>query len=438
MPLKKIIKHTIGWKLINTVLVFLINLLMVRLLGVAQSGNFFYDITVLSFLVLIISWCLEAGITYYASKDNSSVVSMIIFVLPLLVIQGFISWVAIGYIHLSVSSHLAVLFIVSNLTIIYFSAFFYAKKWFISLNIIASSISFVITLVLFYWWVVNPGTVFGHNNFVLAYIASFAVQAVLVVSVILYSSKKNKGSFAAIVPVAKNVFAYSTIAFISNVLFFMVIRIDYFFVQKYCSNIALGNYVQVSKFGQLLILIPAVIGSIIFPYSAGSNSAMPVGKVQQLCRVITLIYIPVTITIILTAGWILPWVFGQGFNLMYMALLLYLPGFFSLSIITVLAAHLAAKKLLKANLLASAIALVVVVAGDILLIPVAGINAAAAVSSIAYILCAIYLLWFYKNKFNCSTADFFSINKEEIANIFNHLKKIDYTINKITGVENKE
>ena len=424
MPLKKIIKHTIGWKLVNTLLVFLINLLMVRLLGAAQSGTFFYDITVLSFLVLIISWCLEAGITYYASKDNSAVALMIVFVLPLLVLQAFISRVVIGYIHLSVSSHLAVLFIVSNLTIIYFSAFFYAKKWFVSLNIIASCINFITTLVLFYWCAVTTGNMLSHNNFMLVYIAGFAVQAALLVCIILYSIKKNRVSPGAIVPVTKNVFAYSTIAFISNVLFFMVIRIDYFFVQKYCSSIALGNYVQVSKFGQLLILIPAVIGSIIFPYSAGSNSAMPVSKVQELCRIITIIYIPVIIVIILTAWWILPWVLGQGFNLMYMALLLYLPGFFSLSIITVLAAHLAAKTLLKANVLAAVIALVVVVTGDILLIPVAGINAAAAVSSIAYILCLLYLLWFYKKIFNCRMLDFFSINTAEITNIFNHLKKI--------------
>lgn len=424
MPLKKIIKHTIGWKLVNTLLVFLINLLMVRLLGAAQSGTFFYDITVLSFLVLIISWCLEAGITYYASKDNSAVALMIVFVLPLLVLQAFISRVAVGYIHLSVSSHLAVLFIVSNLTIIYFSAFFYAKKWFVSLNIIASCINFITTLVLFYWWAVNTGNVLSHNKFMLVYIAGFTVQAALLVCIILYSIKKNRVSSGTIVPVTKNVFAYSTIAFISNVLFFMVIRIDYFFVQKYCSSIALGNYVQVSKFGQLLILIPAVIGSIIFPYSAGSNSAMPVSKVQELCRIITIIYIPVIIAIILTAWWILPWVLGQGFNLMYMALLLYLPGFFSLSIITVLAAHLAAKTLLKANVLAAVIALVVVVTGDILLIPVAGINAAAAVSSIAYILCLLYLLWFYKKIFNCRMLDFFSIKTAEITNIFNHLKKI--------------
>ena len=424
MHFNKILKHTIGWKLINTALLFLINLLMVRLLGVAASGTFFYDITVLSFIILIISWCLESGITYYTSKDNSAIASMIVVVLPLLIIEGLISWLILRYIHFSVSSSLAVLFIFSNLTIIYISAFFYAKKWFVSLNIIACSINFVTTLILFYWWIAKPAIASHQNKFVLTYIVSLAVQAFLLVLVILFSTPQKKESFVTIAPVAKNVFTYSSVAFISNVLFFLVIKIDYFFVQKYCSNIALGNYVQVSKFGQLLILVPSIIGSIVFPYSAGNNSAMPVSKVQQLCRTITLIYIPVTLTIVLTAYWILPWIFGEGFNLMYTSLLLYLPGFFSLSIIAVLAANLAGKKMLNANLLASLIALIVVVIGDVLLIPIAGINAAAAVSSVAYIVCGIYLLWFYKKKFHCNVTDFFSFNKEEIKDIFNHLKKI--------------
>ena len=410
--------------MLNTLLVFFINLILVRLLGVAASGSFFYDITVLSFMILVLSWCLESGITYYASRDNNLIAPILIFILPLLMMQGLAGAVLLRYTPLTINSYFALLFIVSNLSIIYFSAFFYAKKWFVSLNMIACSINFVTTLILFYWWIAKPAIASHQNKFVLTYIVSLAVQAFLLVLVILFSTPQKKESFVTIAPVAKNVFTYSSVAFISNVLFFLVIKIDYFFVQKYCSNIALGNYVQVSKFGQLLILVPSIIGSIVFPYSAGNNSAMPVSKVQQLCRTITLIYIPVTLTIVLTAYWILPWIFGEGFNLMYTSLLLYLPGFFSLSIITVLAANLAGKKMLNANLLASLIALIVVVIGDVLLIPIAGINAAAAVSSVAYIVCGIYLLWFYKKKFHCNVTDFFSFNKEEIKDIFNHLKKI--------------
>ena len=424
MHFYKILKHTIGWKLINTVLLFLNNLLMVRLLGVTASGSFFYDITALSFIVLITSWCLESGITYYTSKDNSTIASLLFFILPLLLIQGVVSWVIVKYFNFSINSYLAVLFIISNLAIIYFSAFFYAKKWFVPLNIIFCTINFVTTLALFYCWIVNALPTDNYTAVISIFIAGAAIQAFLLVMIILFSTKKSITSFRIVQPVIKNIFTYSSIAFISNLVSFLVLKIDYFFVQKYCSNIALSNYIQVSKFGQLLIIIPSIIGSIVFPLSAGNSDFMSTSKVQQLCRSITFIFIPVTVIIILTANWVFLWMFGEGFNYMYVATLLYMPGFFSLSIVTILAAHLAGKNLLGPNLIACILALVVVIIGDLWLVPIFGINAAAAVSSVAYITYVIYLLLIYKKIFNCKIADFFSFRKMEIANGFRQLKKI--------------
>ena len=88
MQINKILKHAIVWKLANTMLVFLINLLLVRLLGAADSGVFFYEITVLSFWVLVISFSLESGITYFGSKDNKTLSPLIFIILPLLFAQA--------------------------------------------------------------------------------------------------------------------------------------------------------------------------------------------------------------------------------------------------------------------------------------------------------------------------------------------------------------
>ncbi|WP_301922450.1 oligosaccharide flippase family protein [Ferruginibacter sp.] len=400
--------------MLNTLLVFFINLILVRLLGVAASGSFFYDITVLSFMILVLSWCLESGITYYASRDNNLIAPILIFILPLLMMQGVTGAVLLRYTPLTINSYFALLFIVSNLSIIYFSAFFYAKKWFISLNIISCCINFVTTIALFFLWYAKLLNIVNKNYYQQFYIGSVALLACVLMAAILMSTKGKPGLFAKSLSAAKDVFKYSSIAFLSNVLFFLVVRIDYFFVQQYCSNAALSNYIQVSKIGQLLILVPSIIGSLVFPYSAGNTTVMTVDKVQQLCRAITLIFIPVTFILIVTAYWILPWIFGTGFNQMYTALLLYLPGFFALSIVTVLAAHLGGKKMLKYNLAASFMALVLVVTGDVLLIPTGGINAAAAVSSVGYMACAVYLLWVFKVKFNCNAGPFFSIKRNEI------------------------
>jgi O-antigen/teichoic acid export membrane protein len=417
MHFNKTLKHIIVWKVVNTILLFLINLLMVRLLGVSKSGDFFYDIAVLSFLVLIISWSLESGIIYYCSKDDRTIPSLVVFVLLLLIIQALISVVVLKNAALIISNYLSVVFVLSNITIIYFSAFFSAKKMFIRFNIISCIVNFITAIILCCCWMDFQLIAIFKNYFTDAYIFSFTVQAFLFVMIILFDSKEIKVNLTKASPLIKNIFTYSSFAFISNIIFFLVVRIDYFFVQKYCSAAALSNYVQVSKCGQLLILIPAIIAGIVFPYSAGSSHDMPLKKVQQLCSTITVIFVPVIILIILTGSWILPWLFGGGFNLMYVTLLLYLPGFFSLSIIAVLAANLAGKKLLNASIVASLMALIIVVALDVLLIPSGGIYAAAIASSLAYIACGLYLLWFYKTKFKCSIADFFSLSTKEMRNI---------------------
>jgi len=422
MHFNQILKHTIALKLFNTVLMFLINLLMVRLLGVDDSGIFFYDIAILSFLILIISGSLESGITFYSSKNHLSINAIIAFILPLLAVQVIISRFILSQVNFSINNNLALLFVFSNLTLVYFSAFFYAKKRFVFLNIISCSVNVITTLLLFYWWVSKEGGGANTNHFILTYILSLFIQALLLVLIILYGREQNGVSPAKVTTVVKRIFRYSSVAFVSNIVFFLVTRIDYFFVEKYCSNIALSNYVQVSKFGQLLMLVPSIIASVVFPYSADSSGTMLLSKIQQLCRAITFVFIPLTILLILTANWIFPLVFGKGFNLMYIALLLYLPGFFALSIITVLAAHLAGKKLLKINLVASVLALIIVVIGDLMFIPAGGIRAAALVSSIAYIICTAYILWFYKAKFHCNISDFFALKRAEIKTIFIQFK----------------
>src|SRR5436309_12496683 len=110
MQFNKALKHTIVWKTLNTGFGFFINLLIVRLLGATASGNFFYAITALSFFTLLISWSLEAGITYYASNNKESLPSISFFILPLLLVQGLISWSILRFIPLGIDTFFSFVF----------------------------------------------------------------------------------------------------------------------------------------------------------------------------------------------------------------------------------------------------------------------------------------------------------------------------------------
>ena len=446
MQFTKALQHTIVWKALNTLLTFCINLLLVRIMGAEYSGMFFYAIAILTFFTLVISWSIESGITYYGSNEPINILSLSIAILPLLLLQVIISWLLLNLIETPIDKNLCWLFVISNLTIVYFSALYYAQKKFLSLNLVVCGVNILVVVMLCYLFfrphhiandeVTNklliltwrnifdnyPGKVYSSFYWApFIYFSGFLLQGIILM--IVFFSKPGLIIFPIKIPLIliKQVLAYSSVALISNILFFLVTRVDYYFVQKYCDEVALSNYVQVSKLGQLLILLPSMMAAVIFPFSSGKDDADYLDKLKLLCRVITLLFIPAALVIIIGGYWLFPWLFGPGFNFMYAAFLWYLSGFYSLSIVTLLAAYLAGKAMINSNMKASLAALVVVITGDILLIPVWGIYAAAAVSSAAYIACLVYLLWVYKIKLGVKFADFLVFKSGDFKTLFSKL-----------------
>jgi O-antigen/teichoic acid export membrane protein len=420
MQFSKALQHTIGWKSLNTLLAFGINLLLVRIMGAESSGTFFYSITVLSFLTLAASWSMEAGITYYGSNDPESTPVIALLIIPVLIVQAAASWLVLRVLPINLEVGLSWVYVLSNLAITYFSALFYARKFFIPVNVIVCLVNlFVFAALGFIHY--QGGSILaggaGAKQSVLdlaanVYFFGFLVQAILLAVIFFLRSTLQPGTKIFQGQLAKNIFRYSSIAFLSNILFFLVTRIDYYFVNRFCDAVSLSNYVQVSKLGQLLVLLPTMMAAVIFPYSAGAGEEDYLQKLQALCRGITLLFLPVSLVIIATGPWLFPWMFGAGFHGMYGSFLWYLPGFYCLSIVTLLAAYLAGKSLLTANLVGTLLALIAVMTGDLLLIPTWGINGAAAASSIAYAVCLCYLLWTFNKKLQVAPAAFFGIRKE--------------------------
>jgi O-antigen/teichoic acid export membrane protein len=435
MYFKKALQYSFFGKALNTLLVFVINLLLVRILGVQNSGLFFYSITMLGLFMLLLSCSLESGIIYHASKNENIIAPITAVVFPWLIILGVVSTVLLREVHLYFTTNLAVAYVLSNLIILYFTALFYAKKWFGALNFILVAVNFVLMCLLWYehFYKQDLATLTQRHYFsaVNLYVYTFCVQAVLLIlyfliraKIILLNPFKNIG-------LVKNIFKYSLFSFISNILFFLVTRIDYFFVQHYCTEDALSNYIQVSKLGQLFFFLPTVIATVIFPYSSANEDSTYVSKVQLLCRIIVWFFIFAFCFVVLTGYWLFPWLFGKDFGMMYTAMLYYLPGFFSLSIVTLLAAYLAGKGMIKTNLVATITTLIIVVTGDVILIPNFGINGAALVSSLGYFVCMLYLLCVYKIKMQCVIVNFFAITRKDFQ-LAGLLKKV-----KAKGENNK-
>jgi O-antigen/teichoic acid export membrane protein len=228
---------------------------------------------------------------------------------------------------------------------------------------------------------------------------------------------------------SKTIYRYSIIALLGNIVFFLVYRIDYWFVQYYCNSIQLGNYIQVSKLGQMLLIIPQILASAVLPQTAGGyNQPVTRNTILIISRIFTALYIVLIVIVVLTGSWLFPFVFGTTFNYMYVPLILILPGIWSLSILVLLAAYFSGTGNVKINVIGGLLSVVIVSIGNFIFIPSGGIIAAAAVSSVAYFFYMFYLLRRFKTSYNFTFTDFIILRKTDFNWLFNLVQ-----VNKLTA-----
>jgi O-antigen/teichoic acid export membrane protein len=145
----------------------------------------------------------------------------------------------------------------------------------------------------------------------------------------------------------------------------------------------------------------------VFPETANANQQALHQPVKKLAFYLFWLCVLGCAMLAVSGHWLFVWVFGSSFNNMYTPFVLLIPGILALTVVRVVAAHFAGLNLVKHNLTGGILALVIIVLGDWWLIPVYGIAAAAAVSSVGYLLYMGYLLLQFNKKYATGIGSFF-------------------------------
>ena len=348
MKLKHALLHNTGWKMLSMLFTFLNNILIVRILGIEDSATFFYALAFFILLSTVLKFGLENGIVYVLSKNHLSIKSVTYFLLFFIIIQSMVTGIILKYFLQEVAGfnfYWVALFVVSNIFLNYVSAFYQVKKMFISLNVLGCAVITLQTLLLTVIY-------FSKEDFLQSLgIAESNINAVLIISggtvflqilmLALFFFYKNKVDFK--VPfyndgLLKKLFHYSVLNFIITVLFFLILRTDLYFVEKYCTKVELANYLQASKVGQMLLVFPGLIAGVIFPYTVDDANALS-GKVAYLCRGLTILYLFLFIVFLSFGQFVFPWMLGKDFNLIYEIFSILFFGIYCLSISLILISY---------------------------------------------------------------------------------------------------
>ncbi|MBK8520662.1 MAG: polysaccharide biosynthesis C-terminal domain-containing protein [Chitinophagaceae bacterium] len=420
----RILLQSMLWRGLYYVSAFVINILIARHFQASVSGAVYYISSIYALVLLLTSLSLESGIIYFSAKKEipadrlfnfsitwSFMIGVFTFLTVYLFFNKAFEAIPPGLIILS-----AVLFITGNLLITYCSGFFYAANNFVLPNIIIIAGTLILIMLIPY----NGRSVIpaiNDQNYFYVYFSIFFVQG-LCMAIAAWIKFMPTFSFKILTAVQLQLlFRYCALAFAGNVIFFLLYRIDYFFVERYCTAAELGNYIQVSKLVHLFFILPTILASAVFPITAGGQKEAIVTLLTLLSRSIFLLYLLACAFLALTGKWLFPFVFGESFTAMYQPFLWLIPGILSLSGIFTLTAYFAGKNRVKVNIIGSVYALIVIVIGDILFIPQYGIVAAAMVSSAGYLVYQVYIIAVFKKEYQIAVADFFIFRSADLKKI---------------------
>lgn len=393
-----------------------------RYFEAGNAGWIFYLCNNFSFILIVAGLTIESAINYYSSKkavDDSALawfsiawsfmVSVVIFIGFWLYLQKYNN---INFITRSQYLYYAVSYIAGIQLTNIFTVLFYANRNFFLPNFLMVLLNIVIIILI-------PKQVGTQNTdvslFTNLYFAYFVVNGFVLAAAFIHSKKSWKNvSLPSFVNI-KLIIRYALMALAANVIFFLVYRVDYWFVKRYCTMEELGNYIQISKLAQMLLIIPSIISSVVFPHTAGGMQRTEIREnILRIGRITSMLYVVLFVLMLVSGYWMFPLVFGNSYKLMYVPFLLLLPGIWALSNLYILSAYYGGINKVKVNIQGAFIALIVILTGDFLLIPKGGIIAAAMVSTLGYLVNFLYSFLILKSEQTVSIFQYFNINKDDI------------------------
>lgn len=443
MNISRLFASNILWRGAYLFTSMLVTVLMARYLQAYATGWVYYFISWLSFFFLFASASMESSITYFVSSKTINPLRMQSFVLSWTVFVSIVCLTVAAFYFQKGNEFatapalvwMSLFFITGNILITFFNAFFFSNNDFVTPNLIFIIYNLLLVGLLTAGINGSKLNFFGFG-FIHLYFFTFFLQGLTLV--IIYRSRQNTFFLFQLPssPEIKNIITYSGIAFGANLLFFMVTRIDYLFINLFTGNqTGLGNYIQASKLVQLFQLFPGILAATIFPLAAaGYHDKMKEGLLS-ISRIIFITYFLVCITVALTGKWLFPFLFGPTFNQMYGYFILLMPGLLALASLSLISAYFAAVNKLRINLLGSFTGMLVIVAGDLLFIPRFGIEAAAAVSSIGYIVCFGVAAFFFQKETGENWFSFFKFGKNDLSFLFSIGKNLKNQSSGLTGNE---
>ncbi len=216
-------------------------------------------------------------------------------------------------------------------------------------------------------------------------------------------------------------FAYGIKSYAATLLTLAVMRTGVLFTNYFGGNEAAGFFAVAQQISELVIIIPTVVGTVLFGRVSKGDSYY---LTPMVLRTITVIFLPVTVLLFFVSEQLVISIFGAEFASSVAPLKLMLPGAFLLGLEVIMAKDIAGRGYPWPAVLAWIPVLIINVIGFAVLIPKYGVNGAAIAVSISFMTIFILITSYYVRLSKTSLSQLFLIKKEDVRTLFDELQTL--------------
>lgn len=410
------------FRVLNLLVLFVVNIFLTRMAGVAGYGIFSLILANATILNMILSFGVDASITYNLSSKRIQFKKIYSIVLTLILLQLVITTL-VEYIAFAVSGkswvgqsinpehlYLGVLYLLSLSLIDKYSSLYYGKQLFNLCNISLLAGNVLILAVLSFLFFQQEDQT---NDLLKLFIFLQAAAAIIHLAIFHIRTKEAPAISFPDRTELKRFFHYSGLAFLINILQFISYRMDYWLLDYYSPDGELGWYSLAVRITQLFWILPTLFAGILLPKIADITKKFSIEKFLSLVRITNATaFIGITIMFIVS-DWIIPFFFGEEYSYSSQLIKILIPGIFMFCTAGLIAVYYAGKGKLLVNLWGTLLTLALILILDLLLIPKYAGSGAAIASTISYSVTTLYYIFIFCRDNKLSLPQIFIPNKDD-------------------------
>lgn len=197
---------------------------------------------------------------------------------------------------------------------------------------------------------------------------------------------------------ARAIFRFGSLTYLGSLTSFINYRFDLLLVNAFAGATQAGLYAVGAGLAEVIWFLPNSAAIALAPLGTAASETTAAELSARTSRSIALVTVLCAVVMAALAYPAIVLLFGVSFAPSVDAVWLLLPGIVTFSIWKILSAYLLGRNMLKADLLASSVAMGATLVLDLLLIPHYGFRGAAVASSVAYSMAMLVDLWWVRRR----------------------------------------